>query len=734
MQKDYDHKEIEPRISKIWKESGNFTPQIDSSKKPFSMFLVPPNASGGMHIGNVLMIAIQDMLARHYRAKGRPTLWIPGTDHGGYETQVTFERKLEKEGKSRFDFRRADFFNEIQKFVESNNSSIKSQIDAMGASVDWTRFRYTMDERALKSATDMFTKMVSDNLIYRRNYMVNYCSSCGTVLADIELNNKPQTQPLYFIKFPIANNEKEYIPIATARPEFIFTTTHILAHPADKRFAQHIGKILKNPITGDPVEVVESKRKFDPATAQPFLVPFAPSYLNYDYGYTLYNSIPSKNLLDWDGNMLERYPGIKPLDARKKEVNVLTNLGMIEKVDETYVGTTPLCKRGHVVESMIMLTWFLKTDDEKISLKKPALEALQKDMVTVLPRWKQKELTNYINKMHDWPIARQTVWGIRIPIWYDVSDPSKFIVWFFDKNGEKQYGNLKTFLDNGISLSEIESGIERIYAQDDASWTIKKEPNKQYLQETDTFDTWLSAGNWSVAAFGDLNSPDFNYFYPSEVMVLGHDLLQLSVARKIFLALYMTGKLPFKTVYLHHLVKGKDGKKMSKSLGNATTLEYYLDTYGADVTRMALISYAASADDFIFEDERLQHFQRYIQKLWRMAEFIPVADQYSPQFSQSLKLSSGDKYLLELFDRLSVSVGLNIEKYTPAQAQEIALDFITILDTYIQDMNDQADASISLSVFRHVYSNYLKLLHPFMPFITEELNLQYYKANSVLAS
>ncbi|MDO8482406.1 MAG: class I tRNA ligase family protein [bacterium] len=732
MEKYYNHKEVEARISQMWEQGNYFISHIDPTKKPFSIFLTPPNASGGMHIGNMLMIAIQDILARYHRAKGKSTLWIPGTDHGGYETQVTFERELEKRGKNRLEYRKKDLFTEIQHYVEGNNELIKSQIKTMGASVDWSRFRFTMDEESLAAVAETFRKMVSDNLIYRRSYMVNYCASCGTVLADIELHEQKENLPLYFIKFPVENSE-EYLALATTRPEFLFAVTHVLVHPQDKRYAHHIGKILKNSITGNRVEVIASKRKFDPEQCEPFLSPFSPSYNNYDYGYTLRNSIPSRNLLDWDGNMLERYPGIKPALAREKEVAFLKSGEHVEKVDDAYTDSVFLCKRGHAVESMITLTWFLKLDDEKKSLKKSALAAMRKEGLVVFPRWREKGLIGWLEKMHDWPIARQNVWGIKIPIWYDVSDPSKFMVWFVDTKGEKQYGNLKNFLDKVISLEEISSGLERIYADEGAPWVLEKEEGKIYLPETDTFDTWFSSGQWATIVFGNLDSPDFSYFYPSDSIVIGHDLLRLSVARKLLLSPYLTGTLPFKKVYLHHLLKGVDGQKMSKSLGNAVSLEYYLETFGADVTRMALISYTTLQEDFIFDEERLIFFQEFSHRLWSMGQIVSLANEYSLDFSESLQFSNDDKKIRQDLDRLTAAVGVNIERYSFAYAQEKLCQFLSGLEKYAQDIQAKINIEVSLSVLKDVYAGYLTLLHPFMPFMTEELYLNLYNPTLPLA-
>lgn len=732
---EYSHKEVEKRISDMWEKGNYFTPVIDPSKKPFSMFLAPPNASGSMHIGNALMIAIQDILARYNRAKGRPTLWVPSTDHGGYETQVTFERELEKTGGDRSQYSRKELFKEIEGYVEKNSVLIKRQIRSMGASVDWSRFRYTMDSKSLESVDETFRKMVSDNLIYRRNYMLNYCPQCSTVLAGIELKEVKTTVPLYYIKF-LVQDSQESVALGITRPEFIFSVTHVLVNPADARYAHLIGKKLTNPITDEPVEIIADTRKFDleKESLKPALFPFCPSFKSYDYEYTLRNPLPARNLLDWNGNLIERYPGLKPAEAREKEIQLLTERGLIEKTDTSYQDVVHLCKRGHVVENIIVLTWFLKLDDPAKSLKRALFESARKDGLTVIPHWREKGLIEWIKKMHDWPIARQNVWGINIPIWYDISDPSMFDVWFIDKTGGRQHGNLKYFLDKQVSLNEITQGLERLYADDRVSWTLEKKPGIEYLPETDTFDTWFSSSQWAMIAFGYIHSPDFSYFYPSEVRVTGYDLIRLSVSRGLLLSQYITNQLPFKTVYLNQLIKGPDGQKMSKSLGNAVTLEHYLEKFGADVTRMALVSYTSTNEDFVFKDDRLEFFKGFSQKLLSMGQLVVIADQYSAEFSNSLQLSLKDAKLLETVEKLTQSVGLSIERYQFTQAQEKLCNFITNLSDFAADMNTQSNPYISLSVFRRVYEIYLTILHPCMPFMTEELYTSLYKSDTPLAT
>ena len=728
MNENFDFKEIEKNGILKWEKNNVFTPKIEKGKKPFSMFLNPPNASGPMHIGNALMIAIQDILARYHRASGEPTLWVPSTDHGGYETQVTFEKELEKNGKSKLDYNKKEFFSAISQFVEKNNHIIKNQVKVLGASVDWSRFRFAWDDKSVLSAQEMFRKMVSDNLIYRRLYMINYCPSCATFLAEIELKEVEEKTPLYFIKFNVQDSE-ETLVLATAQPEFLFSVTHVLAHPNDKRYAHYIGKILINPATGSPVEIIASKRKFDPKNAEPLLSPFCPSFKSYDYQYALRSpaSLPSRNLLDWQGNMVERYPGLKPEDARQKEVASLEKGGKIEKVDNTHQEPILICKSGHKTESAIMFAWFLRLDDGKHPLRKPAIDAIEKDNLVVMPKWRKKGLIDWMSKMPDWPIARQSALGIKIPIWYDVSQPEKFTVWFVDKNGKKLHGGLKHFLDQGISLEEISAGLERVYASQEAIWVLDREAGKPYLPETDTLDTWFSSGNWASSVFGNAGSADFSYFYPSDSIVTGHDLLRLSVSKEIMLTFYLTKKLPYKLVYIHPLLQGKDGQKMSKSVGNASSLEHYLEKFGVDVTRMALISYLSSQEDFYFSEETLNNFEYFSRQLWHLGQVIDLTNDYKLGPHKTTSLSQEDEKILQETDDLIEAVSFSIKRYMFASAQEKVCNFLSTLEEYAISIKSKEDIKNSMSLLRDIYEKYLIVLHPFMPFMTEELYSSIYK-------
>ncbi len=733
MEEAYDFKKVEPRVSRLWEKENYFSPRVDHSRKRYSAYLIPPNASGPLHVGNALMIAIQDILVRHHRAKGEPTLWIPSTDHGGYETQVTFEQELEKKGQDKSDLDHRELYKAISAFVEKNNKTIVGQIKSMGASVDWSRFRFTLDESSLAFVQKMFEKMVGDDLIYRSSNMVNYCTSCATVLADVELKEVETASPLYFIKFPLKDGD-DYLSLATTRPEFIFATTHVLVHPQDTRFAHHIGSVLTNPITGEEVQVIASKRKFDPKNPEPFLPVFSPSSKRYDFEYALRHKLPVQDLFDWGGALVEGYPGLKPEEARKKELDFLQAKDAVESVDSSYIEPTFLCKKGHAIQPIIRMTWFLKFDDERAPLRKPALEALQKKELIIQPHWREKGLTEWTQKMHDWPIARQNVWGIKIPLWYEITDPTLFTVWFLDTNGSRRSGNLQTLFEEGISLDEIVNGLERVYAAEGSPWTLTPEGGKSYLPETDTFDTWFSSGVWGAMVFDSEAFSDKSYFYPSDAVVIGHDLLRLCISREIILGRYLTGQLPFKRVYFHSLLKSKDGQKMSKSLGNAVTLDDYLNKYGADVTRMALVSYTATQEDFYFADERLELFKKFSSRLWTMGRVSEIVHTYKVLPPRPEQNSAEDLRLVADAEALVRTVGGDIERYFVAQAQEKATLFLSKLEQYVQKIFLREDDAHALGVFDQVFKKYLLLLHPFMPFMTEEAFGSLYKPERPLAA
>jgi valyl-tRNA synthetase len=590
----YNHQEVEKRIYEMWEAEGYFTPNIDRNKKPFVIILTPPNASGPMHLGNVFSLALQDILARYHRMRGEPTLFLPSTDHGGYETQITYEQELNRQSKSSSDVPKGELYENISRYVQQNNEVIKQQLKVLGVSVDWSRFRFTLDKQAVQSTYTTFKKLRQDGLVKRNKRDINYCPECKTTLPDIE-------------------------------------------------------------VEGEAVKV---------------------------------------------------------------------------------------CKAGHVVENRKLPVWFVLVDAPHKSLKKPAIDAVQTKQIKIHPLSREDAL-GCVQGIQDWCIARQNVWGIRIPAWYEVTDPTLFTVWFIDKNGIRQQGALKELLDNGFSWEEIETGLERVEAhEEDAIFVLEEREKKdgvQYLQETDTFDTWFSSTQWAVTTLKESDT-DFSYFYPTSINVSGRDLIDVSIAREIMLAYYLTGEPPYSSVYLHPLMLGTDKKhKMSKSMKNAAYAENkdedkdYIKKFGADVLRMALVSHPGHDKYFLYPEEKtLAYYQHFSHRIWGLGQriFQMVSEErgkrgrvvwYSEKLHQ--KLHREDTEILGHLNNLIVNVTSDLEKFRFADALEHMKKFFfeQLNATYLNQVRQRRDRDIGISVLRYIYLTYIALLHPFMPFMTEEI-------------
>lgn len=730
MDKVYNHKLAEEKLYKFWEEKEYFKPKIDKTKRAFTIILPPPNASGKMHTGNVLMIAIEDLLIRWHRMKGDPTLWIPGTDHAGTETQITFEKQLKKEGKSRFQYSRDELYNEIWQFVQNNKGQIESQIRQMGASIDWSRYTFTLDDKVIKTVHETFKKLAADNLLYRGDYIVNYCTKCGTTYSDVELKHEERTDPLYYLKYgPFV--------LATVRPETKFGDTAVAVNPQDKRYKQWhnkeidveglVGKFRLKVIADDYVD-----QEFGTG-----VVKVTPAHDKNDFEAGLRHELEVKPVIDITGKMNERagrYAGLSVAEARKQVVADLQEKELIDHVDEHYLHTVALCKAGHMIEPMVLPNWFINVDAEHKSLKKPAYEAVKDGDVKIFPEWREITYLRWMEEMRDWPVSRQNVWGIRIPVWYEV-DPKKsnIWVWWLDKEKKLQQGNVREFLEKGIALQEIEKGLQRVYAttgKDEPKYVISSEkPGENFLPETDTFDTWFSSGQWPLVTLGYPHSEDFQYFYPTTVMETGWEIIRLWVSRMVMFGFYLTGKAPFTYVYLHGIVKALDGRKMSKSLGNIINPDDYIVEFGVDALRMGLISGTANGKDFNFPKDRVIAFKHFGNKIWNMARFILLMrEQWGkavPEFSELniTLLQKEDKDVLKQLQMLIKTVDRGLEKFRFADAGDAIYHFMwhSLADKYIEQVKNREDKDIALAVLEYIYATCLKLLHPFMPFITEEI-------------
>lgn len=726
MDKKYDHKKWEQQIYKKWEDAGYFKAEIDPQKKPYTIVLPPPNASGKMHTGNVLMIAIEDLLIRWKRMQGYSACWIPGTDHAGFETQIKFERKLAEEGKSRFDYDRQTLYQKIWDYVLEQKDLIEEQIRSMGASVDWSRYKFTLDDSVLKTVFKTFQKMHKENLIYRDDYMVNYCPQCGTTFADLEVKHIERKDPLYYMKYgPFT--------LATVRPETKFGDTAVAVHPDDKRYQKWIGKEIEVQGLIGPFKVkVIADSVVDPEFGTG-VVKVTPAHDKNDYEIGKRHDLEIKSVIGLDGKLNEKcgqYAGLSVEEARKVVVEDLKKAGLLEKIDEDYTHLVSVCYKGdHIIEPTILPNWFVKVD----SLKTPAHDAVKNGDVKIYPKWQETKYHRWMEEMHDWPISRQVVWGIRIPAWYDVDKNPDLMITFLDKKSEVVAGRIEDLLKEH-SFEEIEEGLQTLIAPKDAVFEISAEcPGDRFLQETDTFDTWFSSGHWPLVCTGYPDSKDFKYFYPTDVLETGWEILRLWVSRMIMFGIYLTGKPPFKDVYLHGMVRAIDGKKMSKSLGNEIVPEEYQEKYGTDALRMGLISGTANGKDFAFPRDKVIGYRNFANKIWNMARFmLMMFEKYEESGGKKVefysdemaaKLTDEDKKMLEGLDVLIKKVDENLEKYRFSDAGEDIYHYMwdELAAVYIENVKERKDQDVALAVLRHIFLNCLKLLHPFMPFITEVL-------------
>jgi valyl-tRNA synthetase len=723
----FDHKSVESEIYSAWEKSEAFKPNLTAKGKPFTIVLPPPNASGKMHMGNVLMIAIEDLMIRYHRMKGDPTLWIPGTDHAGFETQITYERELKKQGKSRFEFDRQTLYQNIWEFVQQNKSQIEGQIKQMGASIDWSRYTFTLDDHVVSTVYETFAKMHKEGLVYRDNYMVNYCPKCGTTFADLEILHESRVGKLVYVKYKLVGKDEEIV-VATTRPETIMLDTHMAVHPDNPKTKHLIGAKVENPLTGATMEIIADSF-VDPEFGTG-IVKMTPAHDKADYEVAKRHNLPIIIGIGMDGKMTDtagKYSGKTVFTARKEVIEELQEKGRIEKINDKYENAVTVCyKGGHDIEPMILPNWFVKVE----SLKKPALDVVTSGKVKIYPEWRKITYTKWMEEMHDWPISRQVVWGIRIPVWYQASKSENKNIQVTFLNTDKQVvaGTLQE-LQTSYTIKEIQQGLQTLIAPKGSESVVSPTaPGEDYLQETDTFDTWFSSGHWPLVTLKYPDSADFKKFYPTSVLETGWEIIRFWVSRMIMFGIYLTGEAPFEYVYLHGMVRAADGKKMSKSLGNVINPEEYMEQYGVDALRMGLIAGTATGKDFSFPKDKIIGYRNFGNKLWNMARFYHMmAEKYGQEvseYSKDLKgLSENDHEIMQQLETTITTVDKLIGEFRFAESGETIYHFMwdEVAAKYLESIKGREDLGTALAVLKEIINTGLKLLHPFMPFVTEAI-------------
>ncbi|TGK85996.1 valine--tRNA ligase [Leptospira bourretii] len=704
----YDPESVEPKWIKTWEEKKTFAPD-SSRKETFSIVIPPPNVTGNLHIGHALNHTIQDIIIRIERKKGKNVVWVPGMDHAGIATQVVVERELGKEGKSRTDFTREGFIEKVWEWKAHSGGMIAKQQRLLGESVDWSRERFTFDEGLSKAVIKVFRSLYDEGLIYRGERIINWCPVTKTAISDIEVEYKEKQGKLYHIKYPKAEfkskdpktlTKGEYIVVATTRPETMFGDVAVCAHPDDVRYTDLKDKFVFLPIAGKEIPVL-----FDSFVDKEFgsgLVKITPAHDINDYEAGLRLKLTPLNIMNLDGTLNEhagKYNGLDRFEARKRVVEELETNGYIEKI-ETHIHSVGHNQRGGaVIEPLLSTQWFVKIE----SLAKPAIEVVKSGKVQFQPKMWEKTYFEWMENIRDWCISRQLWWGHRIPAYYA-------------PNGEM------------VVAESIEEAVS-LFSKKGVS--VTKETIKQ---DEDVLDTWFSSGLWPFTVFGwPENSNELKQYYPTSVLVTGFDIIFFWVARMIMNGLKFMGDVPFHKVLIHGLVRDKDGKKFSKSLGNVVDPLDMMSKYGTDSFRFFLAAVLPEGKDILFDESRLDGYRSFCNKIWNSSRFIfmNLPEEFEAKEPELNSLEDTDLWILNEFDRMLSKYEKAYSGYLFFEMANAVYDFVwgSFCDWYLELTKARVYGNVtpeSQEKARFVLVSVLKkslgLLHPFMPFITEEIH------------
>lgn len=691
LSKTYDPKEFEDKLYKFWNESGYFTPKVDKTKKPYTIMMPPPNVTGSLHMGHALNNTIQDILIRWKRMEGYEALWLPGTDHASISTEAKVVEKIKSEGRSKDELGREGFIKEAWEWTDIYGGTIKNQLKKLGVSCDWSRDRFTLDEMLSNAVEEVFVRLYDKGLVYRGDRIINWCPSCHTAISDAEVDHEDSHGYIYSLRYPIKDSE-EFITIATTRPETILGDLAIAVHPEDERYKDIVGKIAVLPLVGREIPIVADdyvEMEFGTGALK-----ITPSHDPNDFEVGERHNLGQCKILNEDGYINENggeFEGLERFQARKVIVEELKKKGFLVEIKdhENAVGHCERCKT--VIEPIISKQWFVKMEP----LAKPALEAYYNGEINFVPERFGKVYVHWLENIRDWCISRQLWWGHRLPVYY------------CDDCGEV------------------------IVSRDEVT-TCTKCSSDKIRQETDTLDTWFSSALWPFSTLGwPEKTEDLEYFFPTDVLVTGYDIIFFWVIRMIFSSLEQLGELPFKDVFLTGLVRDSQGRKMSKSLGNGIDPLELIEEFGADALRFMLISGNTPGNDMRFYIEKVEASRNFANKLWNATRFVLMnLDENMEDYSiQDIELFSEDKWILTRLNKLKSEVKANMDKYEIGLAGQRIYEFIweDYCDWYIEMVKtrlygaDEESKKTAQKVLVSVLKDVLKLLHPFMPFITEEI-------------